>query len=104
MCDPVSATLAVAAVASVGMSYYQGQKQANAAKDARRDAEVNAKNTADQADQAFNAQNKKTPNVAGAMDANTNAAKGGIGSTMLTGAQGIDPTALNLSQNNLLGA
>lgn len=100
MCDPVSATIAV--VASAGMSYYQGQKQANAAKDARRDAEVNAKNTADQADQAFNAQNKKTPNVAGATDAN--AAKGGIGSTMLTGPQGIDPTALNLSQNTLLGA
>lgn len=103
MCDPVTATLAISAVASAGMSYYQGQQQKNEAKDARREANANAEQAAAQADMEMNRQNKKTPNVAAATDANTSAAKSGIGSTMLTGPQGIDPTSLNLTGNTLLG-
>lgn len=102
MCAPWVAP--VAAVFTAVASVVQGQSQAREAKKARTQAQQQAEQSAAQADQEMNRQNKKTPNVQAITDANTNAAKGGIGSTLLTGTDGIDPTALNLSKNNLLGA
>jgi hypothetical protein len=73
------------------------QKQANQqAKDA-------ATKQADLADQANNRANGKTPDLMGLSSQNALDAKGGIGSTMLTGPQGIDPKSLLLGKTTLLG-
>lgn len=63
-----------------------------------------AKASATAADQAFNRANGKSPDVAGLIDANKMNAKGGQSGTMLTGTQGVDPSALLLGKKTLLGA
>jgi len=73
------------------------QTQANQqAKDA-------ATKTATAAEQAANRANARTPDLMGLSSQNTLDAKGGVGSTMLTGPQGIDPKALLLGRTTLLG-
>lgn len=103
MCDPVSLAIVGSAVLGAGVSYVQGQQAAKTAKNAQNQAKEAAATTAKQADQAFNKANAKTPDI-GALDAaNQMQAKGGVGSTMLTGAAGVDPTALTLGKTTLLG-
>lgn len=63
-----------------------------------------AKKNASDADMAFNRANGKSPDVMGIMDSNRMNAKGGQSGTMLTGTQGVDPTALLLGKKTLLGA
>lgn len=96
MCDPVTATL-VAAGASAGVSVYQGEQarkaQGKAAKQARAEA-----------DQAFNRANPKKPNPLDMGAENAQAMSGGVGSTMLTGAGGVQPANLLLGRTSLLGA
>ena len=101
MCDPVTATIVTGAV--IGASVYQGEQTRKEGKKARAQATANAEATAKQQERDFNRANKKAPNVAGFTAANTNAAKAGIGSTMLTGVGGIQDKALSLSKNTLLG-
>ena len=105
MCDPASALVASAIVGGVGVgaSIYQGEKQRKEGKKAREQANANALKAETQADQEFNRQNKKNPNVEGLQANNTNAAKAGIGSTLLTGPGGINTEQLQLAQNTLLG-
>lgn len=89
--------------AGLGATYDQGQAQAKATKKATQATTEAANKQAAQAEREFNKANAKTPNV-GALDAaNGTAAQSGVGSTMLTGAGGVDPTALALSQTTLLG-
>lgn len=54
-------------------------------------------------DQANNRANAKSPDSAALMATNMMAAKGGQSGTMLTGPSGIDPGALTLGKNSLLG-
>lgn len=102
MCDPVTLAIVGSAVLGGGLSVYQGEKQASAAKKANATATEAAAKTATAAEQASNKANAKSPNVA-ALD-NANAAGGGAGSTMLTGPMGIDPSTLTLGKQTLLGA
>ena len=97
------AAVAVAAV-GVGMSYYNGQQQMAAQKDANEQAKKNALKQEQAADQANNAANRKTANVSGILSAAEQAGKGGVSGTMLTGAGGIDPNTLAISKNTLLGS
>lgn len=98
----VSAVVAAVA-ASAAVSYTNGQKQEKAAEAANRAATENAKQAKQQSEMAFNKANAKTPDLAAMLSANEQAAKGGVGGTMLTGAQGIDPATLQLGKNSLLG-
>lgn len=100
MCDPVTAGFALASVAA---SAYSANKQANAQKSAANQASDNAAKAATQADQAYNAAHGKVPNVQGIQDNQATAALSGSGSTMLTGAGGVDPSSLTLGKNTLLG-
>lgn len=87
-----------------GLTLYNGYQQNKANQDARsaqRQALEMARKQADQADQANNKANAKMPNIAALLAGNQ--APGGIGSTMLTGPGGIDPTKLTLGRNTLLG-
>lgn len=96
-------TTAVAAVASVAYSVYNGQKQQAQAKDSAHKADDNAKAAATAADEDMNRKNGKTPNFAAINTSNTNQALTGIGGTSLTGPAGVDPSSLSLGKNTLLG-
>ena len=80
-----------------------GKKQRQAQKKAQRQAQAHARRQADLADQENNRLNQKRANVRGALSAAEQAGRVGGGSTLLTGAMGIDPDELNLGKNNLLG-
>lgn len=69
-------------------SLLEGQRSAAQA------AEMAIKNTGQKA---------KAPNIANLMKANKAANSRGISSTMLTGPQGVNPAALTLGRNQLLG-
>lgn len=108
---------AVATVAAVGASIYQGEQQRKAASKAADQAEKQANQQADaaakqadaaakqarQAEEATNRANQKKPDVSGILSAAQQAGKAGASGTMLTGPQGIDPDALQLGKNTLLG-
>ena len=94
---------AVAAVAGGAVAYNNGQEQKAAAEKAAKQAEQNAAKQEQAADQATNQANQKKPNTAGILDAAAQAGKAGASGTMLTGPQGVDPSALALGKNTLLG-
>lgn len=105
MCSPsIIGAVIGSAVLSAGVSAYQGHQQRKASDSARDQAERRAADEAKAQEQEFNAANKRQPNVGALVSRNTNAAKSGLGSTLLTGSSGLATADLNLSQNTLLGA
>ena len=96
----VAAAVTAAAAAS---SYVQGKKQISAQKDATKQAKEASDRVAKQQEEATNKANKKSPDVASLMYDNMENASGGQSGTMLTGAQGVDPTSLSLGKSTLLG-
>lgn len=52
---------------------------------------------------AQNQTNQKTPDVAAILARAAGLSKTGLGSTMLTGSSGVDPTGLSLGGSTLLG-
>ena len=103
-------TTAIATVASVGYSIYQGQKQQKRQEkqlklqeEANREAKETAKKEADRADVEMNRANRKKADVAAISSKEDQAALSGPAGTMLTGIQGVDPDKLKLGGNTLLG-
>lgn len=92
----------VASVAGVGASLYQANKQDKANKSATNQAKENARNAQAQADIETNKANQKKTDAQSVLSQQQQAA-GGAGSTMLTGASGIDPNSLKLGKQTLLG-
>lgn len=93
-----------AAIAAVGaLSAYQSSKQAQAQKRAQGKAEDAAAKQEQEAQREFRRQNRKAPDIGALLAANRDGAAGGVGSTMLTGAAGVDPGALSLGRSTLLG-
>ncbi len=95
--------LAAAAVAGVAGTVYNGIEQRGAAKDSAARATANAKKTAADSERATNAASARAPDVASLLSGAEAAAKGGAGSTMLTGPQGVSPDKLTLGRSTLLG-
>lgn len=122
MSGAATAVMAAAAVAGAAISYKNGQEQKEAAEkasqqakqaaeqqatqaeQAAQQAEANAKKQEKTAEEATNRASQKRANTNSVLDAATQAGKSGASGTMLTGPQGIDPAALNLSKNTLLGS
>lgn len=100
----IAGITAAAAVAGVAQQQDASRRQKNQAKDAAnaaqqqaQQAEQQAQREAQQADMQFNRANQRRANDAGTMP-------GGAGnSTLLTGPGGVDPSALTLGKNTLLG-
>lgn len=94
-----------AAVAAVGVavSYQNGQQQKKAAADANEQAKQSALKQEQQAEQAFNAANKKQPDTNALLSAAQQSGKAGASGTMLTGPQGVDTSSLSLGKSTLLG-
>lgn len=104
----------VTAAASVGSTIYSiksGQDQAAAQqkslqmqKTSQDQATAAALSTQRKSELAQNAANQKTPDIAGILARAATAAKGGVGSTLLTGSGGVDTSTLNLGKASLLGS
>lgn len=90
----------IAAVAG-GAQAYQASKAQNAQKDAANRARDEAARAAAEATRANNKANQKSPNLAALLAGNTTAS--GVGSTMLTGAQGAALPSTLLGGNSVLG-
>ncbi len=94
----------ITAVVGAASQYDASRRQKNQAKDAANAAQQQAQQAQQQAQQAeqqadmqFNRANQRRANDAGTMP-------GGAGnSTLLTGPGGVDPSALTLGKNTLLG-
>lgn len=99
----VETALIAAAVAGAATTVYQGEQQKKATKAAGERAVAASREQATQADREFNRQNMKRPDVGALVASNTLAARSGNAGTMLTGPGGVDPGALQLQRNTLLG-
>ena len=104
------ATLAGAAVVGTGYSIYAGEQQKSAQKDAlnqQRDAQAKAEASAlkqeKTAEETMNKSLAKKPDASAILSQSEQAGKSGVGSTMLTGAAGVDPNSLQLEKKTLLG-
>jgi len=97
-----SAALAVAA-AGTGYSIHAGERNAKKQDDAQRQSMALAKQTAQSADEATNRVNRKRPNANAILAAAQQAAKGGMGGTLLTGPQGANLGEMLLGKSTLLG-
>ena len=99
--DPISLALigsAVAGAAGAASQADAARRQRKQAKDAARTAEQQAKEASKQAEMETNRANQRVANSTEAQRPNA-----GLGGTMLTGPQGVDPNALSLGRNTLLG-
>jgi hypothetical protein len=95
-------TLALAAVAgSTAVGLYAADTQAREAKKSRNAAADAARKTEKAADEATNRANQKTPDTAALLESASLTGK--AGNTLLNGPQGVDPNALLLGKNTLLG-
>lgn len=96
---------AIAMVANTGYTIYEGERSADAQERSQRQALADAKATAQSADEANNRANQKRPNSnSNAILASAQqAAKGGMGGTLLTGPQGVNPGEMSLGKSTLLG-
>lgn len=96
---------------SASASIVSGQKQQSAEKSAANQADANAQATLKASTEANNQANQNsaalpTSGTTGSqiMPGAGGKGGGGIGSTMLTGPTGVDPSALSLGKSTLLGA
>ena len=96
------AALAIAATGT-GYSIYEGERTADMQRRSQRQALADAKATAQSADEANNRANQKRPNANAILAAAQQAAKGGMGGTLLTGPQGVGSDELSLGKSTLLG-
>ena len=94
---------AAALAAGTGYSIYEGERTAGAQEKAQRLSMAEAQKTARAADEATNRANQKRPNANAILAAAQQAAKGGMGGTLLTGPQGVNTGELSLGKSTLLG-
>ena len=94
---------ATASVASTGYAIHEGERSATAQHRSQRQALAASRATAQSADEANNRANQKRPNANATLAAAQQAARGGMGGTMLTGPQGVSSSELSLGKSTLLG-
>ena len=94
---------AIAAVAGTAYSIYSGERNASAQANAQKDAKSAALKQEQAAEEANNRANQKRPDTMAILDAAKQSGNSGASGTTLTGAQGVDPGALNLGKSTLLG-
>lgn len=106
MSGATTATYVAAAVAAAATytSYEQSKKASAMQERAMQQAKENAGKQEKLQEEATNRANGKNPDVGAMLSATQQAAKAGGSSTMLTGPSGIDPAALQLGKNTLLGS
>lgn len=103
MCDPVSAIVA-ATVVSAGTAIYTGEKQREAMQEAQAESRKQAEKQAKEAETMANSNAQKARKPTSPAQALYGAADKGVGSTSLTGPQGVDNSQLTLGKSSLLGS
>lgn len=107
-----TAIMIAAGVAAAGTAYsiYNGEQQRkaqnnalNQQRDAQQKAEASALKQEKAAEEAQNKSLAKRPDAGAILSQAEQASKSGVGSTMLTGAAGVDPSSLQLEKKSLLG-
>ena len=96
------AALAVSIVGT-GYSMYAGERADDMQHRSLRQSLANSRSAAQSADEANNRANQKRPNANAILAAAQQAAKGGMGGTLLTGPQGVNTGELSLGKSTLLG-
>lgn len=91
-----------ATMAAVAASVYSANKQAKAQDRATRQAEENAKKQAEQSAQATRRQQQNRADVSGILSMNQDGGLSG-GSTLLSGAGGVNKNQMNLGGGSTLG-
>ena len=99
----LAAAALAAAATGTGYSIYAGERAAGAQEKAQRMSMAETQKTARAADEATNRANQKRPNANAILAAAQQAAKGGMGGTLLTGPQGVNTGELSLGKSTLLG-
>lgn len=106
----IAAIAAGAAAVGTAYSIYSGERASGKQKQAMKkqagaqeEARMEARSQQRQSDEAMGRSTRKTPDIAGIMSEAGQAAQGGPSATMLTGPTGVDPNALSLGKNTLLG-
>ena len=94
---------AAALAAGTGYSIHEGERAAGAQEKAQLMSMAETQKTARAADEATNRANQKRPNANAILAAAQQAAKGGMGGTLLTGPQGVNTGELSLGKSTLLG-
>lgn len=103
MCDPVTIGLAASALIGAGTAAYTSDQSRKAQHQGQDQAAAQAVTTQAAATNATNRANARGPDSAALLSANMLAGQSGQASTMLTGAQGVDPSQLTLGRSSLLG-
>lgn len=93
--------VAIAAVAAAGASIYSADRQSSASKKAARMQADTARAQMNREEQQFNRQHQNKGDMESLLAGESTG--GSLGSTMLTGAQGVDKNKMNLGQSQLLG-
>lgn len=101
MSGAVTAVTVAAAAYSAYSSNEAAKKQEKAQKQAMQQQQQLADRQAKTAEQQFNRQNQKKPDIGSIMQQNARA--GEAGSTMLTGPSGVSNDQLSLGRSTLLG-
>lgn len=92
-----------ALLGAVGYNVHSGQQAAKAQSNAQRDALDASQKQAALAEQATNRANQKRPDISAILSAAQMAGRAGASGTLLTGPGGVNPSALSLGKNTLLG-
>ncbi|MDE1971167.1 MAG: hypothetical protein KGI50_06375 [Patescibacteria group bacterium] len=98
------ATLGLIPASKSIMGILDGSSAAKAQAGAQSQVLAQTQALQNQQDQAMNAANAKSPNTAGILQNIQAQAGQGVSGTMLTGPTGVNPTALTLGKNTLLGS
>ena len=93
----------IISAAGTGYSIHEGERSAAAQNRSQRQALADSRAAAQSADEANNRANQKRPNANATLAAAQQAARGGMGGTMLTGPQGVSSSELSLGKSTLLG-
>lgn len=99
----IATAIVAAAVIGAGTAVYTSDVSRKASHSAQDQAEATALRQEQQAEEASNKANRRTPDVSAIMSAAQQAGKGGISGTMLTGSTGVSASDLVLGKNTLLG-
>lgn len=91
----------ISAAAVAGASIYSAERQSSAQKKAAKMQAETARAQMNREEQQFNRQNQNKVDMESLLAGES--AGGSLGSTMMTGAQGVDKNKMNLGQSQLLG-
>lgn len=91
----------ISAALVAGSSIYSAEKQSSASKKAARMQAQTAREQFNRDEQNFNRQNQQQVDMESLLTGES--AGSSLGSTMITGAQGVDRNKMNLGKSTLLG-